>query len=527
MTLSDFFEHWSIIEHPFRGEEARHDAVFARMTTSPGDPSRGPASAGGNGARNGRPQDSTHSDFEKILGELHRPSTAIVFGEKGSGKTAIRLQIERRVREHNTTHPTAKVLLVPYDDLSGIIERFHARVGGKDPLSSLEQFRLVDHIDAILGLIVPRIVDGVLGRARDGEAVDLGPEPGRTARRMDEAARRDLILLQAIYDRPTEADVRTRQLRRLLRLPQPKDSLVWSVLAWGGVLLPAAVVALFIARKAPEITQGWVIALIAATGVWGLLLAKRYAWDPVRWRRLGRRVRRQIRVSQRSESSYAMSLQRLDAVMRDQVNLPVTDSDETRFVMLERVRRVAAEFGFVGMIVIFDRVDEPTLISGDPARMKAVVWPMLNNKFLQQAGVGFKLLLPIELRHTLYKESSAFFQEARLDKQNMIDRLSWTGPMLYDLCNARLRACLAPGAKAISLLDLFAEDVTRQDLVDALDQMHQPRDAFKFLYHCFSEHCSNVSREQEAWRIPRLLLDSVRKQESERVQALYRGIRPA
>ncbi len=529
MTLSDFFEHWSIVEHPFRGEEARHDAVFARMTTTPGDPSRGPASRDASDTavvRQGRPPDSAHSDFEKILGELHRPATAIVFGEKGSGKTAIRLQIERRVREHNALHPTNKVLLVPYDDLSGIIERFHARVGGKDPLASLEQIRLVDHIDAMLGLIVPRLVDAVLGRTRD-DALDLGPEAGRLARRMDEAARRDLLLLQAIYDRPAEADLRTRALRRLLRLPAPKDALVWMALAWGGVLLPGAVVALYIARNQPQITQTWVIALIAAAAVWLALLAKRYLWDPARWRHLGRRVRRQIRVSQRPDVSYAMSLRRLHALLRDPANLPVTESDETRFLMLERLRRVAGEFGFVGMIVIVDRVDEPTLISGDPARMKAVVWPMLNNKFLQQAGIGFKLLLPIELRHTLYKESSAFFQEARLDKQNLIDRLSWTGPMLYDLCNARLRACLAPGAKSISLLDLFAEDVTRQDLVDALDQMHQPRDAFKFLYHCFSEHCSNVSRDQEAWRIPRLLLDSVRKQESERVQALYRGIRPA
>ena len=31
MNLSQFFEHWQIIENPFRGEEARHDTVFVRM----------------------------------------------------------------------------------------------------------------------------------------------------------------------------------------------------------------------------------------------------------------------------------------------------------------------------------------------------------------------------------------------------------------------------------------------------------------------------------------------------------------
>jgi hypothetical protein len=183
------------------------------------------------------------------------------------------------------------------------------------------------------------------------------------------------------------------------------------------------------------------------------------------------------------------------------------------------------------MVVVIDRVDEPTLISGDPERMRAVIWPLFNNKFLQQEGLGVKMLLPIELRHALFKESSAFFQEARLDKQSLVERLNWTGAMLYDLCDARLKACLDPRALAtdgpISLLDLFAEDVTARDLVDALDQMHQPRDAFKFLYACIGEHCSNVTAEQEQWKIPRLVLETIRKQQSERVQQLYRGIRPA
>src|SRR5690606_40773374 len=139
---------------------------------------------------------------------------------------------------------------------------------------------------------------------------------------------------------------------------------------------------------------------------------------------------------------------------------------------------------------VLDRVDGPTLISGDPDRMRAVVWPMLNNTFLQQAGVGFKMLLPIELRHALFKESSHFFQEARLDKQNLIERLTWTGAMLYDLCNARLASCRPVSAETISLADLFTEDVQLQDLVDALDHMKMPRDAFNFLYRCIARLCT-------------------------------------
>jgi hypothetical protein len=57
--------------------------------------------------------------------------------------------------------------------------------------------------------------------------------------------------------------------------------------------------------------------------------------------------------------------------------------------------------------------------------------------------------------------------------------------------------------------------------------MHQPRDAFKLLYQCLVEHCSNVSQESASYRIPRAVLDNVRKQQVERVKQLYKGVRPA
>src|SRR5687767_8158084 len=100
MNLSSFLEHWSITENPFRGEEARHDAVFARMgfgvyTPAPVELERPAPSGPADGAIDGAatqpqptpaaqaPRPAAHPDFEKILGEVERPSSAIVFGEKG------------------------------------------------------------------------------------------------------------------------------------------------------------------------------------------------------------------------------------------------------------------------------------------------------------------------------------------------------------------------------------------------------------------------------------------------------------
>jgi hypothetical protein len=41
-----------------------------------------------------------------------------------------------------------------------------------------------------------------------------------------------------------------------------------------------------------------------------------------------------------------------------------------------------------------DRVDEPHLITGSAERMRALVWSMLDNKFLKQPGLGLKLCCP-------------------------------------------------------------------------------------------------------------------------------------
>ncbi|OAB60704.1 hypothetical protein AY599_25105 [Leptolyngbya valderiana BDU 20041] len=537
MNLGQFFEHWSIAENPFRGEEARHDAVFARLSGEPAGAAaasqdrvdaaaavREGDQATGAGPKKG--PHARHSDFEKIVGDLSSPSTSIVFGEKGSGKTALRLQIEGRVHGHNRAHAGRRVFMIAHDDLNAVIDRYHERSGQDTALESLKHFRLVDHIDAMLLWAVPRLVDALLEDPAPEGAVDLAEGQKKSLRKLDPGARRDLLLLQAVYDRPDTADLRTGRLRRALRLPRGGGRLAWDVAMFAGWILPlAALIGWWQLGGLPDVV--WWVLVAAGAVAWAAAGVKRLVLDRLAMQRLGRKVRKQVRVSARGDASYAHSFAQLDPVIATQQNLPTTDADDTRYAMLDRLRRVLAPLGYRGLLIVIDRVDEPSLISGNPEAMRALIWPLLSNKFLQMDGVGVKMLLPIELRHALYRESSAFFQEARLDKQNLVDRLSWTGAMLYDLCDARLKACLEPGAKPITLVDLFAEDVTERDLVDALDQMHQPRDAFKFLYQCLSEHCSNVTAQEQAWRVPRLVLETVRKQQSERVQQLYRGISPA
>lgn len=514
MTLTDLLNHWSLAENPFRGEEARADDVFARMS--------GEADSTVLGVH--------HSDFEKIFGDPMRPGPAVVFGEKGSGKTAIRLQLVRRIGAHNAQHPAARILVLVYDDLNGVLGRIHDRLGGKNPPDSLQKIRLVDHIDAILSLAVPRLVDSVLSEGPSRNSVELGLNPLKSVRAIDRAQRESLLLLQALYDRPDIAPMRSSRLRSKLRLGIDWRRVFGRVLLF---LVPLLVVAALVWRRwfAPASTTPWVFtvvdwSLVVATAIFSIGALKMGVWDKLSLLRTAHRVKRQLRVISRGDRSFARSIKALTLPMRETSVLPVTDSDEARFAMLTRLLRILRPLGYGGLFIIVDRIDEPTLVGGDPERMKAVVWPMLSNKFLQQEGIGVKLLLPVELRHAVFRESNAFFQEARLDKQGLIERLTWTGASLYDLCEARLRACLKPGGPERQLIDLFAEDVSRPELIDALDRMKQPRDAFKLLYKCLIEHCANVTQGENQWRIPRHILMQVLKNENERLQQFQQGIRP-
>ncbi|TVQ31816.1 MAG: hypothetical protein EA376_07435 [Phycisphaeraceae bacterium] len=526
MNTSQFFQHWGIAENPFRAEEARQDSVFHRLDA----------------------QDATHPDFEKILGDLHGASTSILFGEKGSGKTAIRIQIERRIARHNRDQSVRRLLLIPYDDLNPILDGFvasleeHPPAGERrrrrreqdsdqtDPdlsLQALRRLRLVDHMDGILHVATAMLVDALLGDVEARAQLGIDDETVRSLRKADRSARRELMILQACYDRAEHAAERASSLRRRIRAPRAKDVIAWELMAWFGWILPMGVIAiwLWLGESQPEFP--WMEVFFGALAVWGLLMAKRVLVDPWRMRRIASKIHRGVRVVKRSTGVTARLLAALPASDREASIYPVDDSDDSRYAMFTRLLRAGAPMGFVGAIVVFDRVDEPTLVSGHPERMQAVVWPMLNNKFLQMEGVGFKLLLPLELRHSLLRESTVFFQEARLDKQNYIERLSWTGATLYDLCNARLIACQNPAAEPISLIDLFEEDVSRQDLVESLEHMRQPRDAFKFLYQCIQQHCSSFTQEEPKWRIPRHVLEVVRRSQSDRIEQLYRGVRPA
>ena len=507
MNIDSFLAHYGLSDNPFDAEEARHDRVFSRM----GD--TGPC----------------HPDFSKILGQLNPPSTSIVFGEKGSGKTAIRFLIARQIEAHNRAHDQGRSLLVVYDNLNPYLDRVISRRKGRrtDTDKLLKDYRLQDHQDAILSLAVTQLVDMIVDPQSGGESAAGPAELNGRIKAMPRRLRADLAVLAALYDQPPSGSILTRWRRLFSKL-----RLGWlapfSLIRPFAIVLSLAAIGLVIGKLiAPDDEQAWLVPLLGfvfagAIVLWGVLLARTYL--------TAGRIRKQMPAIDRPRHDLHDMLQALSRRDLDRGHwpLPVNAKVNGRYDVTARLVEVLAPLGYASITVVIDRIDEPTAINGRSEQMQSVVWPMLDNKFLQQDGIGFKLLMPIELRHLLHRETADFFQHARLDKQNLIDRLTWSGATLYDLCSSRLRACCERhGEEPISLTDLFEPDVTREMIVDALDQMHQPRDAFKFLYSVMQEHCRMVPEDQPRHQIARLTLETVRRSQSERVQDLYRGVSPA
>jgi hypothetical protein len=133
--------------------------------------------------------------------------------------------------------------------------------------------------------------------------------------------------------------------------------------------------------------------------------------------------------------------------------------------------------------------------------MKQVIWPMLDNKFLKSPGLGFKLLLPLELYRFIEREDEQFNQRARLDKQNLVPSLEWSGETLYDIASTRVKAA-SVGNPPATLAQLFDETVDQRRLIDGLRSLRVPRQLFKFLYRLLVAHCHGHTDEQPVYRIP-------------------------
>ncbi|MEX2310285.1 MAG: hypothetical protein WD738_22140 [Pirellulales bacterium] len=495
MRVQQLLEHHGIAVNPFAEEDAQSDPVFKE-----------------------RCRDATyHPAWDKVYGNPSDPGTSIVFGEKGSGKTAMRMQMAGRIALFNAHPQNSQLFVIEYDDFNPFLDHFADRLSARkqrDPARVLAEFKLWDHMDAILALGVTSLVDRLLG-----VPFPSGPTAnqvnGDRLRSLDRQQKRDLLLLVACYDNSTGENVVSRwsRLRRKLGF---HSWLTWWDRALGATITLAVVATILYWRQWDWLATPWPYAIVAAG--WLPALAR---W--VKWHFVARRIARNVRVLKPHVGSVRRLLMRFPKRDIDGQPLPENQRTDDRYELLAKFQGVLKSLGCDGVVVLVDRVDEPHLITGSVERMKALVWSMLDNKFLKQPGLGLKLLLPRELVDYMQREDRDFYQRARLDKQNMIPSLEWSGEALYDLANARIRSCGVDGEEP-QLRSLLDNSITDQRLIDAFRLLRVPRHLFKFLYRLLVAHCNAHTDDKPAWQIPKETFEATLAVYSRDQDAVDRGL---
>lgn len=482
MKIEQLLAHHGISKNPFAEEDAQTDLIFKQHCIA----------------------STYHPTWDKVYGDPQEPSTAVVFGEKGSGKTAMRLQIARHLQRFNENHPDERVFVIEYDDFNPFLDRFRDRLFSRRKRADkvLAQWKLWDHMDAILTLGVTTLVDHILGVRHPSGSVGVEIDPAKVDD-LDHHQARDLLILAACYDQST-AETYTGRWQRLRR--RLKYLSLWSF--WPltvGIVGTVAVLMLAILLMTnyglDSLKYFWIYLLLIA-GTWSPWL---WRYGKCWWR--ARSIVQHLRIGNHEISQVSRVLRNLSENQLAGQPMPNKERTDDRYELLYKFLGILNSLGYGGLVVLVDRVDEPHMINGSPELMRALLWPMLDNKFLKQSCVGIKLLLPAELSQFVQREGREFYERARLDKQNYVPSLEWSGEALFDVANARLQACAANG-KSPTLRDLFDESVSDQRLMDALKTLRVPRHLFKFLYRLLVAHCNAHTEDRPQWRISADMFES-------------------
>src|SRR5690606_23840608 len=88
--------------------------------------------------------------------------------------------------------------------------------------------------------------------------------------------------------------------------------------------------------------------------------------------------------------------------------MPSLYRGDDRYELLMKLQSVLQTLGFSSIVVMVDRLDEPHLINGSAERMRDLLWPLFDNKFLKHPGIAFKLLLPSAVVPYLNRQEKEF-----------------------------------------------------------------------------------------------------------------------
>lgn len=489
MNTQSFLDHHGIVRNPFAEEDAQTDPVFKQHCI----------------------RNAYHPAWDKVYGDPTEPATAIIFGPKGSGKTAMRLQIDQHLVQFNAEHPGNRDYIIRYDDFNPFLDHFCERLGkraARKPEKALDAWRLWDHMDAIMCIGVTELIDQVLSdedrsRSDDGNRIDAS-----LVKKLDRNDARDLLLLAACYDQSTTSTFQGRfaQLRQRLGFGNWTASLDFYFGVFWSILVTIVIGVLFWNSADEEGVRTWnLLWLIPILVFFGKLP---YLIRLVKNHFAAAGIHRHMRVGKRETGAVRKVLMQFPGRELESQPVPRYDRTDDRYELLRKFQGVLSRLGFNGMIVLMDRVDEPHMTGGKPELMRRFVWPLLDNKLLKHPGLGFKMMLPEELYRDTERETREFHERARLDKQNVIPAFQWTGESLYDLTRSRMQACAADG-QTPEPRDLFEDSLSYEKMLVAFESLRVPRHLFRFLYRVVSDHCNRFTDSDPQFKIEKSTFETV------------------
>src|SRR5262249_14336418 len=363
MKVQQFLDHHGIARNPFAEEDAQTDPVFKEFCI----------------------ESTFHPSWDKVYGDPSEPATAIIFGEKGSGKTAMRLQLARHLEHYNDRHPGQRLFVVQYDDFNPFLDRFRDRLSQRSRRADrvLGLFKLWDRTDAVLSLAVTGLVDRILHVRQPSPTVSCTLDAAAIDG-IDRHQARDLLLLAACYDQSTAETFKGRwqRLRRRLKF-QTWRSYGSLALGCGLTALLIVLVSIIVSRGGQNWLPPWWVYPLLLLAFWAPWLWK--SWKTF-W--LARGILSRMRVGIRETGSLWQMLMHFSPAELSGQPLPNKDSTDDRYELLMKLQGLLQQLGHSGIIVLVDRLDEPHLVNGSAELMKALLWPMLDNKFLKHTGFG-------------------------------------------------------------------------------------------------------------------------------------------
>jgi hypothetical protein len=373
--------------------------------------------------------------------------------------------------------------VVPIDRFTDVARGVEERRGG--------EITVCEAIDLVLHRIVPEVVDEVLGVANDGTRPRRPVAYAAAAiESAGPSACRDLVVLQALYDRADGAPSRTMLLRDRFALSGGvlaeasrswglvllgSSALLGTVLVWFGDRRDAALV-----RALPSVAPEWAQALpwigLGLILSAGLGLLGRWTVAGLFSRSRVRRAMRSIVVTDRDAEDLATCLNEWRPV--DLRRVPKRGAIEPRLELLDRLERIVRLLGWRSIAVVVDGV-------GDDDLSRRAIKALLDERIVQRSGTSVVLAAP-----------PAAVEDLRVPCSRVV--LEWPVPALRRLIQSRLDRCADRPIAAPSLDALFEPAITRAEIDGWLARWSTPRAALDAMHRLVAAHTEPTPLQRPA-----------------------------